>query len=80
MHTLPVLNEFAQNVDTEKTKISYLDTESARGMVEYLRGALHQPELATSYPTTISVRHGVLTDAHVGGYTPQILEKMVTSI
>lgn len=79
MHTLPVLNEFSQTIDTTKTQVSYLDTESAPGMVEYLRGALHQPELATSYPTTIAVRHGVLTDAHVGGYTPQILEKMVTT-
>ncbi len=80
MYTLPALNEFSQTADIVKTHVSYLDTESAPGMVEYLRGALHQPELATSYPTTISVRHGILTDAHIGGYTPLILEKMVTTV
>ena len=49
-------------------------------MVEYLRGALHEPELGTSYPTVIAVRGGEIADAHVGGYDQQTLEKMFTTI
>jgi len=66
LKSLPELNKFAQeNADRSNVNISYLDVESAPGMLNYLRSALQQPELGSSFPQLISLHRGTIIAAHL---------------